>query len=637
MNYKLRQRKPLPFVPPVPVSLTRVPVKNFRFSRNEMDFYFWKRIFDFLPYPCSIYLVFKPPGIVVGGIDSKVPLFPIEILISWNNSRKFDEFKDVLLSYNFRKSLFSKVARLGNYSTMYWFQINGLTINESVLVSSAQRGDVQLFARILNDIRDIQDKEEILEDAFNEAAEYGHIDIFKFALSQSLQLLYVPDEMLKFLKKASHNGHLNILEWYYIETGHLHNFQLHFRALFRAAIMGNQMRVVVWLKSKLEEINGDAWGAFLRSYIHRHVSIAAFHGNYEMLVWLLEHGFQWDQNSTSQAATGGNIEVLKYLILLKCPWSEDVCINAAKKGHLELLKWAKESNCPWPASRMFPAAVLCNNFELYQWLFDQACPFEEEESFLLAVKLWHFEFLKFARSNGSDYWSDELNRLTQEQGASRGDLDIIQWARFETIQRQREREQLPAVQQEGFEDFADQGLITPYLIGVAAEKGHLHILEFLRLEMAASPDKYPLEMQTLCDQETVGVAALTGHIAILDWALAIGVNFNQPVVYQCFQKAIKGSQFKVLVWLKNHFTTILTWYTYPLVLAAEEGDIEVFKWLRNNGMKWDDMAIGVAEKNDNQDIIDWAIKNGCPKGSYEAEKRSPRQRKGRLELSSYTV
>jgi len=110
---------------------------------------------------------------------------------------------------------------------------------------------------------------------------------------------------------------------------------------------------------------------------------------------------------------------------------------------------------------------------------------------------------------------------------------------------------------------------------------------------------------------------------------------TQPVLYACLQKAIKGSQFKVLVWLKTHFPTILTWYTFPLVLAAEEGDIEVFKWLRNNGMKWDDMAIGVAEKNDNQDIIDWAIKNGCPKGSYKAEKRSPRQRKGRLELSSY--
>ena len=310
MKNNLRKRKSLPIVPAVPVSLTRVPVKNFRFNRNELDFHFWKRIFDFLPYPCSIYLVFKPP-IVIGGVDTKVPLFPIEILISWNNTAKLDEFKDVLLSYNFRKSLFSKVARLGNYSTMYWFQINGLTINESVLVSSAQRGDVQLFASILNDIRDIQDKEEILEDALKEASEYGHIDIFKFARSISLQLLYFPDEMLKFLKKAS----LNILVWYYIETGHLHSFQRHFRALFRAAVLGNQMSVIVWLKTKLEELNGDAWGAFLRSYIHRHVTIAASHGNYEMLVWLLEHGFQWDLNSTSQAATGGNIEVLSRVLM----------------------------------------------------------------------------------------------------------------------------------------------------------------------------------------------------------------------------------------------------------------------------------------------------------------------------------
>ena len=63
-------------------------------------------------------------------------------------------FKHVLLSYKFRKTLASKVARFGNYQTMLWCQSNGLTFNESVLVSAAQRGGVQLFDSIWND-RDI--------------------------------------------------------------------------------------------------------------------------------------------------------------------------------------------------------------------------------------------------------------------------------------------------------------------------------------------------------------------------------------------------------------------------------------------------------------------------------------------------
>ena len=77
-----------------------------------------------------------------------IPLQPIELLISWHNLDKLDEFKHVLLSYNFRKTLASKVARFGNYQTMLWFQKNGLTLNESVLVSAAQRGERQLFESI---------------------------------------------------------------------------------------------------------------------------------------------------------------------------------------------------------------------------------------------------------------------------------------------------------------------------------------------------------------------------------------------------------------------------------------------------------------------------------------------------------
>jgi hypothetical protein len=34
-----------------------------------------------------------------------IPLLPIELLISWNNLDKLDEFKHVLLSYNFRKTI----------------------------------------------------------------------------------------------------------------------------------------------------------------------------------------------------------------------------------------------------------------------------------------------------------------------------------------------------------------------------------------------------------------------------------------------------------------------------------------------------------------------------------------------------
>ena len=637
----LRQRKPLQFVPPVPIPISipfplsnrapfRVPVKDFKINPTEKDFYFWKQIFDFLPYPCLIYLVFKAPEKTEGGIDVLVPLFPIEMLISWNNIAKLDEFKNVLLSYNFRKSLASKVARLGTYSTMLWFQSNGLTINESVLVSAAQRGDVHLFASILNDIRGRMVYSLAIH-ACKGASEFGHVDILKYALHKSLLPPDSPNFMLKFMKKASRNGHLNILEWYYIEKGDLNVFRTHFSSLFHEAIEGNKMSVLVWMKSHLEKINGEGWEAFVRVSVLSHVSVAASFGNYQLVVWLIEQGFLWDNHSTEAAASGGNIEVLKFLRLLNSPWSEDVCINAARRGYLGLLQWAKDSGCPWPVSGMFPAAARSNNVLLYQWLFDQACPFEAEESFHIAVQFGNFELLKFARSKEFDYWSDALNRIIQEHAASRGDLETIQWARLETIKWQREREQLPAEQQEGF---GVQSMLNPYedVITNAAEKGHLHILEFLRLEIAASQDANFLKE---CDVLVIELAAANGHVAILDWALA-NCNWHIDAI---LREAIKNSQFKVLVWLKMQFPDMLKKKAensiLPLNVAAECGDIEVFKWLRNNGASWDVNTIACADNMDNDDIVDWAIKNRCPKGGYKREFKSLKQRKGRLELSPY--
>jgi hypothetical protein len=63
---------------------------------------------------------------------------------------------------------------------MQWFQFNGLTINESVLVSAAQRGDVLLFSCIRADLQgklDDDKKRDLFTDAFKGAAKFGRVDI----------------------------------------------------------------------------------------------------------------------------------------------------------------------------------------------------------------------------------------------------------------------------------------------------------------------------------------------------------------------------------------------------------------------------------------------------------------------------
>jgi hypothetical protein len=107
----------------------------------------------------------------------------------------------------------------------------------------------------------------------------------------------------------------------------------------------------------------------------------------DMVMWLIEQGFESDLNSATAAATAGSIDLLGYFSHL---WSAHVYTKAAEKGHLALLQWAKEKAesyyNPWPKSKMFPAAAKCDNVELYQWLFDQQFSFRRGKIFHQCIK-----------------------------------------------------------------------------------------------------------------------------------------------------------------------------------------------------------------------------------------------------------
>ena len=234
MSYNLRKRVTL--LDPVRVSRSSCSSKlKVNFSRLEYDV--WKNICDFLLHPCFIHLLFSESS----SSTNVIPLLPIDLLISWNNPDMLDEFKHVLLSYNFRKTLASKVARFGNYQTMMWFQSNGLTLNESVLVSAAQRGDIQLFERIWNDCSlDYRGQSKLIYDAFEGAAQFGHLDFFIFTESKSMLRLENKIGTSVLLQAASKNGQLKILEWFFQKQQTVHRI-CHQRCfeVFFAAVSGS--------------------------------------------------------------------------------------------------------------------------------------------------------------------------------------------------------------------------------------------------------------------------------------------------------------------------------------------------------------------------------------------------------------
>ena len=213
------------------------------------------------------------------------PKVPIELLISWNNSAVLDEFKNVLLNYNFRTTLANKVARYGNYSTIKWFQSKDITINESLLLPLlASRGDIELFSRISEEMSPIN---AIFEKAFVGAAQFGHLNILQWAQSKTI-LRFGNPICIAFLEAASQFGRMDILEWYYraghmdiglkwidnwAGIGYLHH-------VFDAAVYGNKFQVLLWMQSFMSQ---TVLQMISRRTQFCPVGLAASHGNLSML------------------------------------------------------------------------------------------------------------------------------------------------------------------------------------------------------------------------------------------------------------------------------------------------------------------------------------------------------------------
>ena len=97
-------------------------------------------------------------------------------------------------------------------------------------------------------------------DVIKGAAQFGRLDFLKYAERTYKLNLDDTDDVLTVLQAASKHGHLNILKWYYFEmnrstafqrTGNLYCVYVDDEKVFSAAVEGNKLNVLVWLKSFL--------------------------------------------------------------------------------------------------------------------------------------------------------------------------------------------------------------------------------------------------------------------------------------------------------------------------------------------------------------------------------------------------
>jgi hypothetical protein len=524
-------------------------------------------------------------------------LLPLSLLtLSLNNREFLDDFKAVLLSYKFRMNMATQLAMHGDYFSMLWFQDHDFTMPESAIVIVAKRGDLTLFERLISDFpRSLKkffvENGLLMNKSLSAAAEYGHINILEYLMPNILHL-GTNLEMATIFKRAARNGHLEFLKRFLqMILERIKQIQIQtyltrtINEMVVSATKGDHMQILIWISDSLGWIP-QAQVVWDREHHFGHDSMfvarAARNGNLEMVEFFIEKGFEFRHPIvTQQAAESGNLEVLMYLRSRQCPWSKNVFIAAAKEGHLDILKWAKSNECPWDSSILFPAAARCkgSNVDLFQWCLDQQCPFDEH-SILAACNDGNFEFIKFAKSNGFSIKSIH-SHILQEFAASKGNLEVILWAIKQAKPRVTRSLQI---------------------LDFAAFAGQIHILEWL--ETVENPERLAGMIETLAGR-ILKQASIDGHVGVLKWAVNHGYKWDAKRDYDCYLQAIQYGQLETLIWMNGEAPIFTTDIAYPTICAAQNGHLEIVKWLHNHGSPCIEETLRAADNNKHTYVSNW--------------------------------
>ena len=216
------------------------------------------------------------------------------------------------------------------------------------------------------------------------------------------------------------------------------------------------------------------------------VNYAAFQGSVEILRWLVEEkGWELNWATGVQAGVGGSVEVLEYLVDWGYEFDEGACHGAARGGHLEALKHLRglDSPCPWNSETCLLAAR-GGNLDVLKYVRrqDPPCPWDE---FTCWEAAWegHLDVLKWLRSQDPPCpWGEG----TCAAAAEGGQLDVLKFLRGQDP---------PCPWDEG----TCEG---------AAEGGHLEVLKWIRSEDPPCP-----WMRHMCQE----VARKSGHQHVIDW------------------------------------------------------------------------------------------------------------------------
>jgi hypothetical protein len=209
-------------------------------------------------------------------------------------------------------------------------------------------------------------------------------------------------------------------------------------------------------------------------------NIAASCGHLNIIIWLKEAGYQWNERTCTELAANGYLDELKWVRMNKCPWDSQTC---AQSQNLEILQWARMNGCPWSLSTLGIAA-LTGRFENLKWAMRNGCPYDANSRYICdeAVRGGHTRILKWLIKQGCMY--NHINSMSL--AAKKGDLEMVQYL------------------------YDRNHTLDERFCSSAARGGHLKVLQYLR------------EKNCPWNEDVCIYAIDNYHPKVLEWAIKNG-------------------------------------------------------------------------------------------------------------------
>jgi hypothetical protein len=285
--------------------------------------------------------------------------------------------------------------------------------------------------------------------------------------------------------------------------------------------------------------------------------------NTNMIHWVLEKGYIFDNNVASMAARGGDLNLLKFLLTWKCNM-DNVCEEAAFHGHWEIIKWTQEPENKgiflW--KNACAVAALQGHFEILKWAYAKLAPLDRVCA--LASYGGHIEILQWA------FQRKIPNTECYHQAAESGNTHVLNFL-FEN--------KCPLI-------------FTTKACYLAAHGGHWETLKWLR------DHGFPW------DEHTCAFAARKGHFSLLKWAREQNCPWDETT---CAYAAEMG-HINIIQWaLENG----CLWDVRTITFAARKGRLDSIKYAHKKGCPMNETATLAASSFGHLHVLKWLIKKNC--------------------------